>query len=102
MYFATVILLLVILPTVSVAIEAIRAPHPSGLMPFVVVWFVFWGVGIRLLLAGARQVIQPRFTAEEIFHIRGAESLAIVRELGFANLSIGCACDMQHISQELD
>jgi hypothetical protein len=58
------------------------------------------GVGIRLLLAGARQVIQPRFTAEEIFRIRGAESLAIVRELGFANLLIGvlATCSIFHRS----
>lgn len=89
MYFATVILLLVVFPGASVAIEAIRAPHPSDFMPLVGKWFVFWGVGIRLFLAGARQVIQPRFTAEEIFRIRGTEPLAIVRELGFANLSMG-------------
>jgi hypothetical protein len=89
MYFATVILLLVVFPGASVVIEAICAPHPAGFIPLVGKWFVFWGLGIRLFLAGARQVIQPRFTAEEIFRIRGTESLAIVRELGFANLSMG-------------
>jgi hypothetical protein len=34
-------------------------------------------------------VIQPKFTAEEIFEIHDRSSFAIVRELGFANLSMG-------------
>jgi hypothetical protein len=89
MYFATVVLLLLVFPTTSVVIEAARAQHPASLMFMTGKWFVFWGVGIRLFLAGVRQVMQPRFTAEEIFRIRGAEAFAIVRELGFANLSMG-------------
>jgi hypothetical protein len=44
---------------------------------------------VRLFIAGARQVIEPRFTAEEIFGIRDRASFAIVREVGFANLSMG-------------
>jgi hypothetical protein len=32
MYFAIVILLLLIFPAASVWIEAVRAPHPSGFM----------------------------------------------------------------------
>jgi hypothetical protein len=34
-------------------------------------------------------VLQPKFTAEEIFEIHDSASFPIVRELGFANLSIG-------------
>jgi hypothetical protein len=34
-------------------------------------------------------VIQPQFTAEEIFDIHDRASLVIIRELGFANLSMG-------------
>jgi hypothetical protein len=89
MYAAIVILLLLVLPVASIGIEATLAEHPLSLMFLTGKWFVFWGVGIRLLLAGARQAIQPRFTAKEIFRIDGAESLPIVRELGFANLSMG-------------
>lgn len=89
MYFAMVILLLFVLPAASVAMEAGSSPHPASLMFLIGKWFVFWGVGIRLLLAGVRQVAQPRFTAEEIFGIQGPEPLPIVRELGFANLSMG-------------
>ena len=37
-------------------------------------------------MAGIRQITNPAFTAKEIFHIDSMASLAIVRELGFANL----------------
>ena len=52
-------------------------------------WFVFWTVGVRLFVAGLRQMIQPRYTAETILGIKGEDSLLIVRELGFANCAIG-------------
>ncbi|WP_371720521.1 DUF6790 family protein [Acidobacterium sp. S8] len=50
-------------------------------------------------IAGIRQVIQPRFTAEEIFGIRDRASFPIVREVGFANLSIGLLgiCSLFHL-----
>jgi len=88
MYFASVILLLVVLPIVSIAAEAALSHHAMN-MALVGRWFVFWGVGVRLFLAGVRQVVQPRFTAEEIFGIHDTGSFAIVREVGFANLSMG-------------
>lgn len=53
-------------------------------------WFVFWMVGVRLLLAGLRQIIQPRYTAEQILGIKDPDATLIVRELGFANTAIGC------------
>jgi len=89
MYFVMVLLLLLLLPAASVGMEAIGVQHPQGLMFLMGKWLVFWGVGVRLFLAGTRQVIQPRFTAQEIFQIQSAEPLPIVRELGFANLSMG-------------
>jgi hypothetical protein len=42
-----------------------------------------------LSLAGLRQIIQPRYTAETILGIKGDESLFFVRELGFANVAMG-------------
>jgi hypothetical protein len=89
MYFATVILLLFIFPVASVTIETLRSGEPMSLMFLIGKWFVFWAVGVRLFIAGARQVVQPKFTAEEIFGIRDGGSFAIVREVGFANLSMG-------------
>jgi hypothetical protein len=89
MYFVVVTLLLLILPVVSAMTEAFRSPQTVDLVILAGRWFVFWAVGIRLFIAGARQVIQPRFTAEEIFGIHDPGSHAIVREVGFANLSMG-------------
>lgn len=52
-------------------------------------WFIFSAVGLRLFIAGVRQVTKPAFTAKEIFHIENPDSFPIVRELGFANLCFG-------------
>ena len=89
MYFASVLLLLLIFPLVSITIAAIRLGHSITDMSLIGAWFVFWAVGIRLFVAGLRQVFQPSFTAVEIFEIHEPKAFAIVRELGFANLSIG-------------
>ncbi len=89
MYVVAVVLLLLVFPAASVAIEAAWRGSATDLMPLVGKWFVFWGVGVRLFLAGIRQVLQPQFTAEDIFAIKDHGALAIVRELGFANLSMG-------------
>ncbi len=89
MYFFFVISLLFVLPVVSVAIEANLSQNSLSIMSLTGRWLVFWAVGVRLFIAGARQVIQPQFTAEEIFRIRDRASFAIVREVGFANLSMG-------------
>jgi hypothetical protein len=52
-------------------------------------WFVFWSAGVRLLLAGLRQFLQPRFTAEQIFGYKGDDALPLVQELGVANFATG-------------
>jgi len=89
MYFASVLLLLLIFPLASIAVEAIRLGHSITDMSLIGEWFVFWAVGIRLSIVGLRQVFQPSFTAVEIFEIHEPKAFAIVRELGFANLSMG-------------
>lgn len=88
MYRILVISLVVVLPVASVAIEWLSAPGAS-LLPIVGKWFVFWTAGMRLLLAGIRQVAQPAFTAREIFRMKTDEALPVIRELGFANLAVG-------------
>ncbi len=90
MYFVMVSLLLVVLPAGSVAVELLRhsTDHLSILSMAGRSW-TFWAVGIRLFIAGGRQVIQPRFTAAEIFGSHEPAALPIVREVGFANLAIG-------------
>jgi hypothetical protein len=89
MYFVVVLLLLLILPAVSVLLESAHSHHTLGLLFLIGRWFVFWSVGIRLFIAGIRQVVQPEFTAEEIFNIHDPASFPIVREVGFANLAMG-------------
>ena len=87
MYFAIIFLSMLFLPTASVLLE--HALDPSAPIFFLVGrWFVFWGVGVRLSLAGLRQIFQPAFTAKEIFHMSD-EALPLVRELGVANIAIG-------------
>jgi len=87
MYYAIIAGLMLVFPAISVAAEM---THPaSPLWPLVGKWFVFWAVGVRLLLAGLKQVTQPRYTAEKILGLKGDDVLFVVRELGFANLAFG-------------
>ncbi len=87
MYFAILALLMVVLPVVSVVVEAAGPGAP--VIVLIGKWFVFYAVGLRLLLAGLKQVSDPAFTAREILGLKGDEPLVVVRELGFANLSLG-------------
>ena len=89
MYLAFVVLLMFVLPAGCVIGQMVWSGSATDVMLFVGKWFVFWMVGVRLFMAGVRQVAQPQFTAETIFEIKDRAALAIVRELGFANLSTG-------------
>ena len=88
MYLLMVIALTAVLPIASIVIDL---AYPGGGRPIFVVgeWFVFWAVGVRLFLAGVKQVKNPEFTARTIFDIKEPAALVVVQELGFANLSIG-------------
>ena len=89
MYILVVGALMFVLPLVSIVMEV--STSGGGALGVAVVgkWFVFWAVGVRLLLAGFRQMLQPRYTAETILGIKDAGSFVVVRELGFANTAIG-------------
>jgi hypothetical protein len=89
MYLAVVILLMGAAPVASILIDALSIHGAAD--PFFLIgkWFAFWAVGVRLILAGARQVLNPNFTAETIFGVKEKAALTIVQELGFGNLSIG-------------
>lgn len=88
MYFLSVVLFLFVLPIASILIELALNTGGSVLM-LAAKWFVFWGGGVRLFLAGVRQTLNPAFTAVEIFELEGKGVEKIVREIGFANLSMG-------------
>jgi hypothetical protein len=89
MYFVFVVLLLFVLPVASIAAEALWLRDGAGMTFLIGKWFVFWPVGVRLLVAGIRQVAQPQFTAESIFEVKDPAANAMVREIGFGNLSMG-------------
>lgn len=88
-YIVTVTLLLLILPAGSVLMQVMLQNEYANLWFLVSKWFVFWGVGVRLFLAGIKQTSQPQFTAEKIFNIKNSDVFGIVREVGFANISMG-------------
>jgi hypothetical protein len=87
-YIAVVAFTMLLAPVASIIVEHVW--NPAEPIVFLVGrWFVFWGVGVRLGLAGLRQTFQPAFTAREIFHMQGDEALPLVRELGVANIATG-------------
>ena len=88
MYYAVILLLMLILPAVSVVVEFVLMQGAAGWLPLIGKWVVFWGVGIRLLVAGLRQVIRPGLTAD-MLGVKDASAHVLVRELGFGNLAIG-------------
>ena len=89
MYLAAIILLMGALPIASIVVEFVARHGGLDLSLLIGKWFVFWSVGVRLILAGLRQTTNPAFTAETILGVRDKSALPIVRELGFGNLSIG-------------
>jgi hypothetical protein len=88
MYIAIVALLTVVLPLGSAFAEH-AGPGAAPFMALIGKWFVFWAAGIRLVLAGVRQLFQPEFTARQIFRIEGADAFPLVREIGAGNLALG-------------
>jgi hypothetical protein len=91
LYLINVLATMLILPLACIIAEAAVKSTPVN-WPLIGKYFIFWAIGVRLLIAGLKQSLQPRFTAEQIFNIRNSEeSLAVVRELGFANICLGLA-----------
>jgi hypothetical protein len=91
MYYAVVLLLMLIFPLASIGLETLVFHGPLVLPLVVAKWFVFWAVGVRLFTAGLRQAIDPDFTATQIFAFKTSEPVMIIRELGFANIALGTA-----------
>ena len=93
MFLLIVIVLMLALPLISIVTQIVLsdhgALHGASHLAIVAKWYVFWAFGVRLSLAGLRQAIQPRYTAETILGFKGTEALFFVRELGFANVAMG-------------
>lgn len=90
MYIFMIVALMFVVPIGCTIFEVFQSNHGIFAFSILLKWFVFWAVGVRLLVAGLRQIVQPRYTAEKILNIKGEESKLLVRELGFGNTSIGC------------
>lgn len=101
MYFIVVILLTIVLPIGSAVVERVVYNSAEPWVILLGTWMVFWGVGVRLFIAGVRQVFQPRFTAAEIFGIKSDDALPFVRELGFANLAMGTLALLTIVDERL-
>ncbi len=52
-------------------------------------WFIFWGLGICLLVKGVVQLTIPRFAAFYSYHSINLKNREIVKQLGILNISIG-------------
>ena len=88
MYYLIAIGTTVVLPLFSIVIECLSQPEPD-LLFLVGKWFVFWGIGVRLLLAGLMQATRPSFTASTILGVQDPDAGKIVVELGYANIAMG-------------
>jgi hypothetical protein len=78
-----------VLPLLSMAAQVSMLPDAAALMGLIGKWFTFWGVGVRLFIAGLSQVFRPQFTSEELLGIKDERATVLVREVGFGNLAIG-------------
>jgi hypothetical protein len=87
-YFVIVAALMLLLPVISITVEHGHRPD-LALVALVGKWFTFWSVGVRLAIAGLRQITDPRYTAHSILGLKGQEAFLLVRELGFANVAMG-------------
>lgn len=93
-YETIVITLTIVLPIIFAIGHSLFITGGFDLTIFTIAlafWTVFWGIGVRLLLAGFSQIARPDFTSRSILGIKSKETRIIVRELGFANVAIGLA-----------
>ncbi|MBX3068667.1 MAG: hypothetical protein KF844_08515 [Cryobacterium sp.] len=89
-YFIIVIAQTIFLPIASAVIELV-AIGGDPILTFGK-WWVFWGVGTRLLLAGAAQVSGLGPTSEILGSDKSSvQEKQLVRELGTANIGMGVA-----------
>ena len=89
MYVVMVVALMFALPVVASVVEGLLFTHTPFSLGVLLRWFVFFPVGVRLTLTGLRQIVQPRYTAEQVFGLKSPEVPLVVRHLGFATTAIG-------------
>jgi len=88
-YIISIVVMIFVLPVLSFFIERVINGVPSNTFAALGKWFIFYTAGLRLFIAGIRQIIKPSFTAKTIFHFKTGESFPVIKELGFANVCSG-------------
>jgi hypothetical protein len=86
-YVPLVAALMFVFPIASGFLDTYLANHGIFSLSTFLKWFVFWSIGVRLLLAGLRQIFQPGYTVK-LLGIPGG-SVTVIRELGMATTAIG-------------
>lgn len=86
MQIIAIVLFMLVFPVISIIQDV---GSGTGLIAAIGTWFVFWGVGWRLLTAGVHQLLRPSFTANQIFEIKDPNATKLVLEIGFGNLALG-------------
>ena len=89
MHLFVILLFMLFLPIISIIQDVLF--RNSDLMPTIGKWYVYWGVGWRLIIAGGHQLLRPSFTAKDIFEIDDPKASKLILEIGFGNLAIGIA-----------
>ncbi|MBV7272075.1 hypothetical protein I6U48_03975 [Clostridium sp. PL3] len=89
LYEISIVVFFALLPIVGISNDIFILKSRTNISNLMFKWFVFSGVGLRLLSAGLKQAANPSFTAKEIFKVNDEKSFPIVREIGFANISFG-------------
>lgn len=98
-YLLIVVILTGVIPIVLTCLQALIDGH-SPVYNFQK-WFIFSAIGVRLFLAGLRQLCKPTFTLRTIFKIEDDKSTILVQELGLHNVIMGllgmCVPAMPHL-----
>jgi hypothetical protein len=98
----SVFLNILILPVLSIIINLIinyRKNISGNVYEIAGKWFIFWSLGIRLVIAGLMQLFNPAYT-NSLLQL-GLSDFIVIRELGLANFSIGLLCTISFIKKSL-
>ena len=88
-----VFLNILVLPILSIIFNLIinyRKNIVENIYEIIGKWFIFWALGIRLVIAGLMQLFNPIYT-NNLLQLN-LNDFIIIQELGLANFSIGLLC----------
>jgi len=89
----SVVINILILPLFSIILSIIinkTKQQQYNILDIIKNWFIFWSLGIRLILAGVIQIFNPKYT-DNLLQL-GLNNFSIIQELGIANITIGTMC----------